>query len=62
MESNGFAFSDDEYRILRQSLFERFASSAAVPSEPSVIPTITTSPEPCECSIFLEHVRRRPYF
>ncbi|THV04454.1 hypothetical protein K435DRAFT_196412 [Dendrothele bispora CBS 962.96] len=30
--------SDDEYRILRQNLFERFASSAAVPTENPVVP------------------------
>lgn len=31
-------FSDDEYRMLRQNLFERFASSAVVPTEASVVP------------------------
>ncbi|KAK0201977.1 hypothetical protein DFS33DRAFT_1036925 [Desarmillaria ectypa] len=30
--------NDDEYRMLRQSLFERFASSSAVPSEEPVVP------------------------
>lgn len=29
---------DDEYRLLRQNLFERFASSAIVPTEASVVP------------------------
>ncbi|PCH40172.1 hypothetical protein WOLCODRAFT_136703 [Wolfiporia cocos MD-104 SS10] len=30
--------SDDEYRVLRQSLFERFAGGSAVPSEAPVVP------------------------
>ncbi|KAK0187880.1 hypothetical protein F5146DRAFT_1061162 [Armillaria mellea] len=30
--------NDDEYRMLRQSLFERFASNSTVPSEESVVP------------------------
>ncbi|KIY65230.1 hypothetical protein CYLTODRAFT_424537 [Cylindrobasidium torrendii FP15055 ss-10] len=30
--------SDDEYRMLRQNLFERFASSSTVPSEAPVVP------------------------
>ncbi|KAK0244037.1 hypothetical protein EDD85DRAFT_806537 [Armillaria nabsnona] len=30
--------NDDEYRMLRQSLFERFASNSAVPSEEPVVP------------------------
>ncbi|ESK85007.1 hypothetical protein Moror_15745 [Moniliophthora roreri MCA 2997] len=30
--------NDDEYRMLRQNLFERFASSATVPSETPVVP------------------------
>lgn len=30
--------NDDEYRMLRQSLFERFASSSTVPSEEPVVP------------------------
>ena len=30
--------SDDEYRLLRQNLFERFASNAAVPTEAPVVP------------------------
>lgn len=30
--------SDDEYRLLRQNLFERFSSNATVPTEASVVP------------------------
>ncbi|KAI0712278.1 hypothetical protein C8Q76DRAFT_734074 [Earliella scabrosa] len=30
--------SDDEYRLLRQNLFERFASGSAVPSEAPLVP------------------------
>ncbi|KAF4596331.1 hypothetical protein EYR40_007982 [Pleurotus pulmonarius] len=30
--------SDDEYRLLRQNLFERFGSGAVVPGEPPVVP------------------------
>ncbi|KAL0954523.1 hypothetical protein HGRIS_003490 [Hohenbuehelia grisea] len=30
--------SDDEYRLLRQNLFERYATGASVPSESSVVP------------------------
>jgi hypothetical protein len=35
--------SDEEYRLLRQNLFERFASGAVVPSETPVVP-LTRSP------------------
>lgn len=30
--------SDDEYRLLRQNLFERFASGSAVPAEAPLVP------------------------
>ncbi|KAK0487627.1 hypothetical protein IW261DRAFT_1448918 [Armillaria novae-zelandiae] len=30
--------NDDEYRMLRQSLFERFATSSTVPSEEAIVP------------------------
>ncbi|KAF8798838.1 hypothetical protein BYT27DRAFT_7150271 [Phlegmacium glaucopus] len=30
--------NDDEYRLLRQNLFERFANNSAVPTEASVVP------------------------
>lgn len=30
--------NDDEYRLLRQNLFERFASNSAIPVQPSVVP------------------------
>lgn len=33
-------YSDDEYRLLRQNLFERFATSTAVPTEASVVPVL----------------------
>ncbi|KAF9026116.1 hypothetical protein BDZ89DRAFT_45087 [Hymenopellis radicata] len=32
--------NDDEYRMLRQNLFERFATSSTVPSEAPVVPAI----------------------
>ncbi|KAF9454818.1 hypothetical protein P691DRAFT_655470, partial [Macrolepiota fuliginosa MF-IS2] len=32
--------SDDEYRLLRQNLFERFASASEVPSETPVVPAV----------------------
>ncbi|KIM43304.1 hypothetical protein M413DRAFT_18374 [Hebeloma cylindrosporum] len=38
--------NDDEYRILRQNLFERFASNAAVPSEAPVVPVAAAQPRP----------------
>jgi len=37
--------SDDEYRILRQNLFERFASNAAVPIETPIVP-VAAQPRP----------------
>lgn len=42
----GFLNSDDEYRILRQNLFERFASNAAVPTETSIVPASPARPRP----------------
>lgn len=33
--------SDNEYRLLRQSLFERFASASTVPSESPVVKVVT---------------------
>lgn len=38
--------SDDEYRLLRQNLFERFASSAAVPIEAPMVPVAAAQPRP----------------
>lgn len=38
--------SDDEYRILRQNLFERFASNAAVPIEAPMVPVAAAQPRP----------------
>jgi len=38
--------SDDEYRILRQNLFERFASNAAVPVEAPIVPVTAAQPRP----------------
>ncbi|KAJ4481903.1 hypothetical protein J3R30DRAFT_3402587 [Lentinula aciculospora] len=35
--------NDDEYRILRQNLFERFAGNATVPVEESIVPASVTS-------------------
>ena len=36
--------SDDEYRLLRQNLFERFATSTAVPTENPVVPAARPRP------------------
>lgn len=36
-------YSDDEYRLLRQSLFDRLAGSSSVPSETPVVP-VAVSP------------------
>ncbi|TFK20002.1 hypothetical protein FA15DRAFT_708478 [Coprinopsis marcescibilis] len=36
--------NDDEYRLLRQSLFDRFATAAVVPQEESIVPA--TRPRP----------------
>ncbi|KAF9463021.1 hypothetical protein BDZ94DRAFT_1289958 [Collybia nuda] len=36
--------NDDEYRLLRQNLFERFSSSAAVPTEVPVVPLARPRP------------------
>ena len=41
---NYFECSDDEYRLLRQNLFERFASKSEVPTEASVVPAAATRP------------------
>ena len=37
-------FSDDEYRLLRQNLFERFSSKATVPTESPVVPVAKPRP------------------
>lgn len=36
------SFSDEEYRLLRQGLFERFASGDVAPSEASHVPLART--------------------
>ncbi|KAG6854674.1 hypothetical protein C0991_003322 [Blastosporella zonata] len=36
--------NDDEYRLLRQNLFERFATSATVPTEAPVVPVSRSHP------------------
>ncbi|KAJ3556499.1 hypothetical protein NP233_g11963 [Leucocoprinus birnbaumii] len=38
--------NDDEYRILRQNLFERFASASEVPSEAPIVPAARSRPNP----------------
>jgi hypothetical protein len=49
--------SDDEYFLLRQNLFERFASGAVVPAEKPVVPVTRQTPgnsnrrELCACSL-----------
>lgn len=37
------SISDEEYRLLRQNLFERFASGAVAPSEAPVVPVVHPS-------------------
>ena len=41
-----FGYSDDEYRLLRQNLFERFSSHSTTPSEVSVVPVTPVRPVP----------------
>ncbi len=36
--------SDDEYRLLRQNLFERFATTTTVPTESPVVPVAKPRP------------------
>jgi hypothetical protein len=36
--------SDDEYRLLRQSLFDRFAGNAVVPQEEAIVPAARARP------------------
>ncbi|KAJ3514188.1 hypothetical protein NLJ89_g2509 [Agrocybe chaxingu] len=38
--------NDDEYRLLRQNLFERFATNATVPTEAPVVPVAPARPRP----------------
>ncbi|TFK70376.1 hypothetical protein BDN72DRAFT_896505 [Pluteus cervinus] len=38
--------NDDEYRLLRQNLFERFSTTTAVPTENPVVPVARTRPRP----------------
>jgi hypothetical protein len=44
MLSLSASVSDDEYRLLRQNLFERFANNTAVPTEVSVVPVSPSRP------------------
>ena len=37
--------SDDEYRLLRQNLFERLASGSSVPTETPIVPVSTVTRE-----------------
>lgn len=39
-------YSDDEYRILRQNLFERFSTASEIPSESPVVPAVRPRPKP----------------
>ena len=36
--------SDDEYRLLRQNLFERFSTTTTVPTESPVVPVAKPRP------------------
>jgi hypothetical protein len=36
--------SDDEYRLLRQNLFERFSTTTTVPTESPVVPVTKLRP------------------
>lgn len=38
-----YLYSDDEYRLLRQSLFDRFASGSPLPSETPLVPVTIVS-------------------
>ncbi|EJF63319.1 hypothetical protein DICSQDRAFT_102480 [Dichomitus squalens LYAD-421 SS1] len=50
--------SDDEYRLLRQSLFERFASGSAVPTEAPLVPLSNLSLTTVESRTSLTNGRR----
>ena len=41
-----FVYSDDEYRLLRQNLFERFSSHSTTPAEASIVPVSSVRPVP----------------
>ncbi|KXN88149.1 hypothetical protein AN958_07608 [Leucoagaricus sp. SymC.cos] len=38
--------NEDEYRLLRQNLFERFASASEIPSETPIVPAARARPKP----------------
>lgn len=46
-------YSDDEYRLLRQNMFERFATSTAVPTEASIVPVSRPRPPEGKCKELL---------
>ncbi|TFK93061.1 hypothetical protein K466DRAFT_538573 [Polyporus arcularius HHB13444] len=50
--------SDDEYRLLRQNLFERFASGSAVPTEASLVPMARPAQSSADSRNFDSHGRR----
>ncbi|KAF8908998.1 hypothetical protein CPB84DRAFT_1813237 [Gymnopilus junonius] len=52
--------NDDEYRILRQNLFERFASNAAVPVESPVVPVTPVRPRPRKGGTSTDRPTSRP--
>ncbi|KAG6831952.1 hypothetical protein H0H92_006553 [Tricholoma furcatifolium] len=50
--------NDDEYRLLRQNLFERFATSATVPTETPVVPV--SKPRPRGTPASPQEIKLRP--
>ncbi|KAF8158254.1 hypothetical protein B0H34DRAFT_708041 [Crassisporium funariophilum] len=61
MANSDGLLNDDEYRLLRQNLFERFASNAAVPTEAPVVPvTAVARPRPKQGGPTPERPTSRP--
>ncbi|KAI0632206.1 hypothetical protein C8Q77DRAFT_1124448 [Trametes polyzona] len=50
--------SDDEYRLLRQNLFERFASGSAIPTEAPLVPMSKPAESSAEPRNSMSHQRR----
>jgi len=56
--SYAYSCSEDEYRLLRQNLFERFSSNAVVPIEASVVPATPTNLSPLKSSVTPERCEK----
>ncbi|KAI0345720.1 hypothetical protein BDW22DRAFT_1481935 [Trametopsis cervina] len=56
--NNQGLLDDDEYRLLRQNLFERLAGGSAVPSEVPIVPVSTSSRDHSDVQAPSAHQRR----